>query len=62
MNIIPMPGKIKTKTGTCVLDEGTAIILDQSKPLIPLEGPLLLTEYYRVKEALPGMAVILDSI
>ena len=39
-----MPGKIKTKAGTCVLDEGTAIILDQSKPLIPLEGPLLLTD------------------
>ena len=39
MNIIPMPGKIKTKAGTCVLDEGTMIILDQSKPLIPLERP-----------------------
>lgn len=44
MNIIPMPGEIKAKTGTCVLDERTAIILDQSKPLIPLDGPLLLTD------------------
>ena len=44
MNIIPMPGKIKTKAGTCELDERTVIILDQSKPLIPLEGPLLLTD------------------
>ncbi len=44
MNVIPMPGKIKTKTGTCVLDEKTAIILDQDKPLISLEGPLLLTD------------------
>lgn len=39
-----MPGEIKAKTGTCVLNERTAIILDQSKPLIPLDGPLLLTD------------------
>ncbi len=44
MNIIPMPAKIKIKNGTCALNEKTSIILDQDKPLIPLEGPLLLTD------------------
>ena len=39
-----MPGKVKTKSGTCVLNEKTMIILDQNNPLIPLDGPLLLTD------------------
>jgi hypothetical protein len=44
MNIIPMPREMKTRSGTCVLDEKTTIILDQNNQLIPLAGPLLLAD------------------
>jgi hypothetical protein len=43
MNIIPIPAQKKTKSGKFVLDERTTIIIDQNIPVIPLEGPLLLT-------------------